>query len=230
MNINDEISVGISKLSPILSRHRFLKQINLSDNKFGDKGAEVLLKGLADNGILEFLNLDRCELSDCQWAAYISRMDNLKSLNLACNNISDIGLQELCRHLEKAACLNYLSLANNNFGERAISLGSLIQQNAGLIELNLSGNHFQTDGVNGVAFGITQNKSLVKLNMTNCNILEENIRKLCLALCDNLLVELVISGNPIDIAIQNNPRAYGFMMQAQINLENMDELNGILML
>lgn len=206
---------GISSLSPTFGAHLFLKYLTLSDNNFGDEGAEILFGHLENNSAIEMLCLDRCSLVSCRWASHICLMESLHTLKLACNDIDDGGLQELCRHLERAACLRHVVLANNNFGERAICLGSLIHANPGIISLDVSGNTLSVEAINAIAFGIGHNHSLADLVMINCNLLIENIGKLCLSLCVNPLIKLNITGNPIDIGIQHKPRDYGFHLKDQ---------------
>ena len=195
---------------PTLGRHPFLRELQLNSNDFGDDGGEILFSNLVKGNcsVLENINLDRCKFESCRWAVHLPQLACLHALSVSYNCISDAGLQELCRHVERCFSIRSLSLASNAFGERAICLGSLLQCNPGLIHLDVSGNQMYVEAAESIAFCILNNKTMLRLNMSNCVISTENVLKLCKSLLSNSLIEIDLSQNPVEKAIQVSAREY----------------------
>lgn len=197
------------KVSPPLSRHPFLRELQLNSNNFGDDGGEILFSSLVKGpNLIENISLDRCNFVTCRWAKHLPNLDSLHTLSLSYNNINDVGLQELCRHVECCFNMRSLSLASNAFGEKSMCLGSLLQNHPGILDLNLSGNMLQVESIDAVAFGIVQNRSLLNLNMSACMLSAENANKICKSLLTNMLMVVDLTQNPIDSHIQANARQY----------------------
>ncbi|CAM9097174.1 unnamed protein product, partial [Ectocarpus fasciculatus] len=194
---NCGLDCGVLKACcPALGRHPFLRELQLNSNDFGDDGGEILFSNLVKgNCMLENISLDRCKFESCRWAVHLPQLASMHTLSLSYNNITDTGLQELCRYAERSFSMRSLSLASNAFGERAICLGSLLQCNPGLIHLDVSGNMIHTEAVESIAFGVLNNKTMLRMNMSNCVISSDNAMKLCKSLLTNPLMELDLSQN-----------------------------------
>ena len=162
--------VGLSKFCPALGHHNFLRELLLSSNSFGDEGAEILFSNLlkGEGCILERLSLDNCQLVTCQWARHLPELDRLHTLSFSNNRITDVGLAEICQYGEKCFNIRHLNIAMNCFGEKAMSIGSLIQFNPGILNLNVSGNRMEMESVEAIAFGLVQNSTMRRLDMTSC--------------------------------------------------------------
>ena len=207
--------VGLSKFCPALGHHNFLRELLLSSNSFGDEGAEILFSNLlkGEGCILERLSLDNCQLVTCQWARHLPELDRLHTLSFSNNRITDVGLAEICQYGEKCFNIRHLNIAMNCFGEKAMSIGSLIQFNPGILNLNVSGNRMEMESVEAIAFGLVQNSTMRRLDMTSCALYPESALKLCKSLLVNEVTDLVLAQNPIDEGIQQNSREYVFHNQ-----------------
>jgi Ran GTPase-activating protein (RanGAP) involved in mRNA processing and transport len=114
----------------------------------------------------------------------------------------------LCRHIEKCFNLRNLSLASNAFGEKSMCLGSLLLSNPGIIHLNVSGNKLHSESIDAIAFGIANNSTMLRLDLSSCVLSVENAVKVCHPLLTNQLIILDLSQNPVESNFQADPRAY----------------------
>ncbi len=182
----------------------------MNSNDLLDEGVNILLSAIVREGVikLENLTLDQCGLASCTWAKYLLDMHYLRTLSIGFNSINDIGLIEFCRNVENCYSITEISVSNNLFGDKAICIGSLLQANAGLLRLDISGNHLSTETIESISYGIQRNNTLINLNMSNCTIFPPDASKLCASLDVNPLVAINLCNNPIDSAIQKNPRRF----------------------
>ncbi len=112
--------------------------LDFSNNRIGIRGAEILsciLRGT--NNHISTLSLYRNTLGDKGTYWISSGIKNLTNLNLAHNEISDVGVEYLCNEI-KTSSLSLLSLAYNNISSHAAS--ALIYTATELKDLSLVSN------------------------------------------------------------------------------------------
>ena len=131
-------------------------------------------------------NLDKIEISGCN--LYSIKYLPLEKLDLSYNNISRYGLDNIIENLKKGNCsLKKLNLGYNYLGNDGISaLGECLKFNKSLININLSGNNILNEGLISFANSIISkfNTTLKKLNFKDNSIDNDGIIQFCNILKD----------------------------------------------
>ncbi|KAG2439979.1 hypothetical protein HXX76_004097 [Chlamydomonas incerta] len=150
------------RLAPLLHPHYRcgLRVLDLGGcGALGDGGFAALAMNLAQNKMLQTLNLSGCGLGD----AALSGLDRclalngcLRDLDLGGNNFSAAGVAALCRDLEDNRSLRRLSLAHCSLGDAAAAhLGrTLLPAHPTLTHLDLSHNALGWRGARALAEGL----------------------------------------------------------------------------
>ena len=207
---NDLTEESMLVLGPVLAEHPYLQELELQGNtRLGDEGSDVLFKALRDNNVLEALNLSNCGLKEIPWAGRLRIMTSLSSLNLSQNKINDAGCQVLASALESCFCLRYLDLGHNVFGGRLCrGLGEALRVNRGLLQLSLSSNPMIFEVWNAICYGLMENKTLMRLDCTWCDLTLESAEKLIEALAVNDICDVLLDLNPLPDVLRMTPRLY----------------------
>ena len=112
----------------------------------------------------------------------------MEILNLAFNNIGVFGLENIANNLKKETCtLKKLNLSYNYIGNEGCSiLGECLKYNTSLVSLNLTGNNILNEGVASFANKIKSqyNTTLRKINFKDNSISSEGIMQFCSILKD----------------------------------------------
>lgn len=123
LEINEITSVGCKYLGDALTPAIGvpLKKLNLSFNRFGTAGLEMLANGLVMNPNIESLSLNKCGI-DAEGARFIQDIlsfheSSLEYLSLDGNLLRNEGVYQVFRSLEANEALSELYLSNNQFGE-----------------------------------------------------------------------------------------------------------------
>lgn len=206
---NDLTVEGMATLSGVLEQHRYLLEFELQGNPLGDEGSDVLFKAIRDNTTLESLNLSNCGLKEVPWAGRLRIMTTLSNLNVSQNLIGDKGCQVLASALEGCFCLRYLDMSHNLFGGRlAMGLGEAIKVNKGLLQLRLSSNPMLIQVWNAIAFGLMHNNTLMRLDLTWCDLDMDAAAKINEALAVNEICDVITDLNPLPDVLRMTPRLY----------------------
>jgi len=206
---NDITEESMSILGPVLAEHPYLRELELQGNPLGDQGSDVLFKAIRDNNVLESLNLSNCDLKEIPWAGRLRIMTSLSNLNLSQNKINDSGCQVLASALESCFCLRYLDLGHNLFGGRLCrGLGEALRINRGLLQLSLSSNPMIFEVWNAICYGLMENRTLMRLDCTWCDLTLESAEKLTEALAVNNICDLLLDLNPLPDLLRMTPRLY----------------------
>lgn len=95
-------------VSAMLARNRSLQELQLSNNKLGDAGMEVLCQGLDQPGAtLRMLSLGDCEVTDqgcVSLAALLLANHSLLELDLSNNCMSEVGILKLVESAQQPSC------------------------------------------------------------------------------------------------------------------------------
>uniref|UniRef100_A0A673HB74 Uncharacterized protein n=1 Tax=Sinocyclocheilus rhinocerous TaxID=307959 RepID=A0A673HB74_9TELE len=141
--VTDEGCVALA--SALRSNPSYLRELNLSGNKLGASGLNLLSDGLKDSHCkLETLWLSYCGVTDEGCAdlasALRSNPSHLRELNLSGNKLGASGLN----HVNLSAYLNCF-----------VALASVLRSiSSHLRELNLTGNHLHASGINLLSAGL----------------------------------------------------------------------------
>ena len=183
---------GITNLTFKECRFNTEENLNLL-NKFIEKNKNklknlILCKKRIYNDIFtpDISSLERADLI----YSNLSTINNLPKeiLNLSYNNIGKYGLENIITNLKKEDCtLKKLNLSYNYIGnEGCIILSEGLKLNKSLISLNLTGNNILNDGACYLANNLVSkyNKTLKKINFKDNSITSEGIIHFCTILKD----------------------------------------------
>ena len=160
---NDLGSASMSHVSAFLSKSGSnLTEVGVSDNSIGDEGLAKLAVGLKQCKALESLSLENTHLTPASGPILrdvVSCLPQLKSLQVARNNLGDSGLQQLAGglQLDKCPSLRVVDLRDAKLSDRSVQLlVDLIASFPLLEKLSLQDNGFSEDGLAelGAATGV----------------------------------------------------------------------------
>ncbi|XP_051908406.1 dynein regulatory complex subunit 5 isoform X1 [Hippocampus zosterae] len=164
-------------LAKHLVDHPSLRELNLSHNVIGDKGAKAVGK-LLNSSKLEILNLSDNIIRDVGASAIAEALFNnctLLSLNLRINRVTDEGGQATAKALLNNSTLLHLHLgANLLTGPTAILLSEALVKNQTLKTINLSCNKLGVDGGKALEEAIAQNSCLTECDVRLTDIDEQS--------------------------------------------------------
>ncbi|KAF3702991.1 T-complex-associated testis-expressed protein 1 [Channa argus] len=148
--------------------HPSLRELNLSHNLIGDRGARAIGK-LLNRSKLEILNMCDNGISDPGAKALahaLSKNSTLLSLNLCLNQVGDEGGEAIGKALLNNNNLLHLNLGGNKVTfTTAITLSKVLAQNSTLKSINLSCNNLGEVGGKALEEAMSTNTCL-----TECNI------------------------------------------------------------
>ncbi|CAL8317817.1 unnamed protein product [Merluccius merluccius] len=165
----------------ILARHLLdhpsLRELDLSHNLIGDRGARAIGK-LLTRSRLEGLDLYDNEIRGpgAQAIAHaLSRSATLRTLNLRLNRLGDEGGQAIGQALLTNRTLRRLHLGANEMGEpSAAVLAQMLGRNDALTSINLSCNGLGTDGGKMLEEGMSRNTGVTECDVRLTEVDEES--------------------------------------------------------
>ncbi|XP_005318920.2 dynein regulatory complex subunit 5 [Ictidomys tridecemlineatus] len=168
--------------------HPALRELDLSHNLIGDRGARAAAK-LLSHSRLRVLNLANNQVRGpgAQSLAHaLAHNTNLISLNLRLNCLEDEGGQALAHALQTNKCLTTLNLGGNELSEpTATLLAQVLAINTTLTSINLSCNHIGLDGGKQLLEGMSDNKTLLEFDLRLSDVAQESEYLIGQALCAN---------------------------------------------
>ncbi|XP_069465030.1 NACHT, LRR and PYD domains-containing protein 3-like [Ambystoma mexicanum] len=190
-------------LASVLRASTSLRDLDLSQNQLGDSGVRELCEGLREQRCkIQKLKLSQCSLtgSCCADLSSVLRINmSLTELNLACNDLQDAGVKELCEGLKQPECkiqkvwLDDCSLTGSCYAD----LASVLTTNATLTQLHLSWNKAGDWAVTDLCEGLTHpGCQLLKLCLSFNTLTDDCTEAMCSALGTNCsLLVLHLNGN-----------------------------------
>ena len=159
----------------------------ISKNKNNLKELSIYLKRFYNDIFTPDIScLDKVDITFCN--LYSIKYMPIEKLNLSYNNISKYGLEYIIENLSQEKCtLKKLNLSYNYLGNDGISLlGECFKNNKSLVSLDVSGNNILNDGLISFANNISSkyNNTLKKLNFKDNAINSDGIIKFCSILKD----------------------------------------------
>ncbi|KAL1254973.1 hypothetical protein QQF64_013034, partial [Cirrhinus molitorella] len=189
--VTDEGCVAL--VSALRSNPSHMRYMNLSLNKLGASGVNLLSEGLKDPHCkLEKLRLGKCGVTDEGCAALASALrsnpSHLRELDLSLNKLGDSGLNLLSDGMKDHCRLETLRLSYCGVtDEGCAALASVLRSNPShLRELDLSGNELGAFELNLLSAGLKD--PLCKLDtlwLSDCGVTNEGCAALASALRSN---------------------------------------------
>nr|XP_055053356.1 NACHT, LRR and PYD domains-containing protein 3-like [Misgurnus anguillicaudatus] len=198
----------VALASALRSNPSHLRDLNLSENKFGDSGVKLISDVLKNPQCkLEILRLWGCNITDKGCVALSSALRSnpsyLRDLDLSGNNFGNSGLKLISDVLKNPNCkLNKLKLSWCNITDKGcVALTSALRSNPShLTHLDLWGNNLGDSGVKLIS-DVLKNPQceLMMLKLSDCNITPEGCVAVSSALTSNPshLRNLDLSGNKL---------------------------------
>ncbi|KAJ3606267.1 hypothetical protein NHX12_025787 [Muraenolepis orangiensis] len=157
--------------------HPALRELDLSHNLIGDRGAQALGK-LLTSSRLEVLRLCDNEIGGpgaLAIAHALSQGAPLRDLDLRLNRLGDEGGRALGHALRTNGTLRRLHLGANELGEpSATALAQALVQNDTLTSINLSANSLGAGGGKALEEGMSQNISVMECDVRLSEVGEES--------------------------------------------------------
>ncbi|XP_037373213.1 ribonuclease inhibitor [Talpa occidentalis] len=182
-----------------------LRKLDLSDNKLGDAGLQLLCEGFLDPQCrLEKLHLQCCDLTAASCERLVSAMGTkpgFRELVLTHNQIGEAGARALCRGLAAAPCqLELLNLESCGLtSSNCEDVGALVDSKASLCHLDLSNNPLGDAGIAQLCSALLGPSSQIKtLWLWECDLTAEGCREVCRVLrAKKSLKELSLADNAL---------------------------------
>ncbi|KAM7391187.1 hypothetical protein PAMP_021894 [Pampus punctatissimus] len=213
--------------SELVMMHRGLgPQVDLSDNRLGDYGAQAIAGMLKENNTLVSLNLSGNHFTDRaadDLSPALITNTKLQHLDLSHNALGEHAGQILGDSVSENTGLRSLSLAWNCIrGRGAVMLASGLGGNIFLRSVDLSYNGFGKEGAIALGQALKENNVLEELNVSNNRIPPEGAIRLAMGLKVNKTIKCLNMGrNPIQTA-----GCYGILKSIQENPDSaMEALN-----
>eukprot|EP00743_Colponemidia_sp_Colp-15_P012166 GILK01013753.1.p1 GENE.GILK01013753.1~~GILK01013753.1.p1 ORF type:complete len:965 (-),score=229.59 GILK01013753.1:164-3058(-) len=164
LNDNDAVCIGAS-----LRSDSFVVELDLSNQKIGDKGVASLAAALQVNACLRVLRLAHNAIADTGATALgtaLGTNETLSELDLSHNNISASGAEVIAAGLDENSALRVLNLSHNRLGSLgATAIASTITSNTSLIDLSIADNGIGEEGCTALADALKLNQGLIRLNL-----------------------------------------------------------------
>lgn len=179
--------------------NRPLKCLLLENNPdIGNAKLDDFFIALNKGSAVDTLSLAGCNIVSCEWSRYLPFMGCLHTLDLSYNLIDDDEFGKLCKALETCYCLRHLDLAFNRFcGTNCNVIEQMLAANGALQSLSLKGNRCVDSVWAALHRGMLLNKSLLDLNLSDCNITMHNAREICRLYECNDICTIDFSNNPL---------------------------------
>ncbi|XP_065913984.1 protein NLRC5-like isoform X2 [Dysidea avara] len=187
----------VENLAEVILHNPFLEVVTLHSNNLRSS-AIIVLQALKNTTDLTTLDLSFNNMSEVvvdELANVIKNNDFLQELNLSGNSLQSDGAVIL-RALKEISYLIILDLNYNMLSEKVVKdLADVIKSNAGLIELSLGYNNFQSSAV-VILLALRDVSNLMKLDLSNNNMSEAIVNELASVIKRNTkLEELYLGGN-----------------------------------
>ena len=165
-------SYGAQVLSKVLVNCKNLRCLNLSDNGLGDVGSVALAEGLKNLTSLHELRLGWNRITSKGTLALVKvlKYNHLQDLYFSGNSICPESMSALVDVI-CADSLQTLKLSMCDiFLDGVVSLSAGLKSCSQLVELDISHNNIGSHGMSSLAEGLQSCRQLVRLNISNNNI------------------------------------------------------------
>lgn len=138
----EKIKLFLSKPKPI-AIDRSLIKINLEGFKLQEQTMKMFCTALKSSNAVEILILKQCQLGTGEaqeLSQFLQQNSSIVDLDVANNNIEDVGLHSITESLKKTTSIKKLSVANNNINDEGAShISTLISISKTIASIDISG-------------------------------------------------------------------------------------------
>lgn len=196
---------GAEAIGHLLEHNAVLSKLNLCSNGLGANGLSYIAKGLSHNVALTHLDLSSNNLGyeGARILASIIECGTISHLAVQRNSLGDKGgrlfFQAITDAMENDTdVLTYVNAEDNGFGpQTAQCIGKVLSTSNALQTLCLSGNAFGK-GVKRITDGLGDNKMLTTLQLSRCQLTEDDGAAFGKALGDNKTLRVLdLSSNKL---------------------------------
>ena len=188
INYNNISSTGTQAIAKALEGNTTLTTLDISDNNIGDGGAVAIAGVLNSMKALTTLNISSNNIGPKGALAIVRVLKvntTLTNLDIGVNTIgladTELEVSEFMEALrtllKKNITLTQLNIMRNNFNKNNLGgeimadvLEDVLKHNITLTSINIAGNRISVDEVKKILSGLTQNTTLIKLNMNLKNV------------------------------------------------------------
>lgn len=206
LNLQDNslTHVGAKALAEMLKENCFISQLDIAENRIGAKGLESFGEMLVENTSLQNLGFENCGLHE-GYLCKLLKGDRivLRVLNLKGNELGDEDAVAMGSFMERNKSLEELDVSWNAIhlrGAAAIAKG--LKANNTLRTLCLSRNNISNKGALKIGEALKVNRYLQVLDVTNCGFNEIGVEEILMGLRANSALEVLKIG-------RNNLHDYG---------------------
>jgi Ran GTPase-activating protein (RanGAP) involved in mRNA processing and transport len=172
---------GVEVIGRSIERHKKLQVLNLDSNFIGDDGASCLGTSLQFNKTVTVLTLSNNMIRTAgseRLCFFLRNNGTLKELNLSSNPLGPDGVRNVGDMLLYAENLEKLDISHTQMmlaqsSQGLLSLTISIRRNRGLKVLKLKGNHLDNDAALEIAYGLSGNRTLTALDLSNNPIVSQ---------------------------------------------------------
>ncbi len=164
MQVFDYFFIQIKKFTFKIKR---IEELNLEDNRLGDKSVKVICEGLITNFSLRRLNLSKNYLTSFIGDSIknvLTKNPYLQELYLFWNQIKGIGAQKIFQGLLENETITVFDMSWNSLGSNNPSIApnivEVLQKNEKIVHLDLSNNYFSLSECKLIAGGLENNHSI----------------------------------------------------------------------
>ncbi|OMJ89312.1 hypothetical protein SteCoe_8515 [Stentor coeruleus] len=189
---------GAEAVSNYLTYNKVLTHLNISDTSIGKEGFEYIIQGIANNKVLIFLDLSNNGFSYHNIEDFCKCLitTNISEIDLSGNKIGGKGCEPLAKllsnKLDKPCPLIKLGLSTCDISSQgAKKIFESLENNASIISLMFDNNDIGlgTGGAIGKCFHL--NGTLRFVSLSNCNLRDDNLVKLCEGLSKNIALKKI---------------------------------------
>jgi Ran GTPase-activating protein (RanGAP) involved in mRNA processing and transport len=159
----------VKELCNVLLLHPSLKRLSITDIHMTSDDTHVFAQALAKSR-LEHLQLSRIQYGNDFVSIFAehARQMNIKSLNFACNSLSDI--TAFAKFIQENKTIEDINLCFNCIrDDGAIKIAEALETNVSLMKLELGCNDIGSRGITEIAKSLENNHSLRRIGLhTNC--------------------------------------------------------------
>lgn len=172
ISTGDKVNRNMIALSNALINNTYLTRLELTACMIRDRGLISLAGALAQNHTLKELIIVSDEFGKDGLQALVNALHvntTLIELRISQSDLSQDGVTVLGSLLRAPCMLRSLHLPGNRLGTQVREFADSIRTNTNLVELNLSSNGIDDDGIGFIAKALQVNRTIERIDLRNNN-------------------------------------------------------------
>ena len=191
---------ALDVFSTVIPELTSLQVLSLSRNSIGDRGAVKLIRALCDSKTpLQHLYLKNTYMSEncCTFLANLLSSTDLKKLDVSKNNLSSSSVTFIMDGIQQRNAIETLEISASNFSEENCkSLASILKQPGCQLKwLDIENCQIKSDGALQLAAGLTNNKSLETIYLSDNPIGDDGAAALGETITNNVVLKILYMCN-----------------------------------